>query len=172
MLKNRTKEEILLIVLFVISFLALLDGAYLTYLHYDPDASTVCNFGEGLNCDTVNRSPYSTIDNIFYFLAIDLGLSVPIVTISIPIALMSIAIFLLIKIGIFHVWHKKSIGWFTHNHIMKTIQWTLAISMLYGVWLIYIQKFILNTFCVFCLVLDFLILCALIVAWSIDHKKL
>ncbi|HME87140.1 MAG TPA: vitamin K epoxide reductase family protein [Candidatus Nanoarchaeia archaeon] len=172
MLQNRTKEELLLIVLFVLSFFAFVDGAYLTYLHYNPAASEFCNFGQSLNCDAVNKSPYSTLDNIFYFLAVDLGISVPIITISIPIAIMSLAVFLLIKIGIIHVWHKKSIGWFTHRHIMRTIQWTLFVSLLYGVWLIYIQKFILHTFCVFCLVLDFLILLSLITAWSIDHKKL
>ena len=172
MLQNRTKEEILLIVLFALSFLALVDGIYLTYQHYGTSTSSLCKFGESFDCNIVSKSAYSTVDNIFYFLAVDLGWPVPIITISVPIAIIAIVAFLLIKIGIFHVWHKRSIGRFTHKHIMSAIRILLIFSLLYGVWLIYIQKFILQTFCFYCLVLDVLIFLALTVSLWIDVERI
>ena len=37
---------------------------YLTYLHFTPEASTICQLGEAFDCDKVNKSVYSTFFGI------------------------------------------------------------------------------------------------------------
>src|SRR3989344_6216688 len=46
------------------SILAIIIFSYLLYLHYKPSESKFCNFGEGFNCDIVNKSIYSEIAGI------------------------------------------------------------------------------------------------------------
>ena len=162
---TRRKKEFWLIVLFVLSFLALVDGAYLTYQHYSSTPGILCQFGENFDCDIVSKSAYSTLDNIFYFLAVDLGISIPIVTISVPIAIMVIVVFLLVKIGILHIWHERDIWKFNTDHMLWAIRGILIFSLIYGMWLIYVQKYILMSYCLYCLVLDVLIALSLIVSF-------
>ncbi len=164
------KQKILLIILFSLSFLALVDSSVITYLHYSPSSSSLCNFGANFDCGVVSHSVYANIDNVFYFLAVDLGLSFPIITIAIPVAVMGILVFLLIKTGILHIWHGKSIGKFSPSHMLWVIRGILIFATVYGLWLIYIQKYVLRTYCVYCLVLDLLIWLSLITSFMIKDK--
>lgn len=159
------KKKTLLILLFVFSFLAIVDGALLTYQHYSTSSSVLCVFGDSFNCNTVSQSAYSTVDNIFYFLAVDMGFSVPIITISIPIAVIAIVLFLMIKLHILHLWHGKKVGRFHPNHSIWAMRILLSISMVYGIWLVYVQKYILQTYCLYCLILDILILLSLVISF-------
>ncbi len=160
-------KKTLLVILFVLSFLAIVDSSLITYEHYSKAPLSFCKFGKNFDCGIAAQSPYATVDNIFYFLAVDLGLSVPIVTIGIPVAIMAIVVFLLIKIGALHIWHEKDIGRFNTNHMIWSIRGLLIFSLLYGISLIYVQAFILRTYCLYCLLLDALILASLIISFRI-----
>jgi uncharacterized membrane protein len=161
------KQKTLLTILFVVSFLAIVDGAIITYEHYSEASTTLCDFGPRFNCNVASQSVYSTIDNIFYFLAVDLGFSIPIITLAIPVAVVAMVTFLLIKIGALHIWHDKDIGRFNSKHILWSIRYVLGFSLIYGAWLIYVQAFILKSYCLYCLILDLLILLSLIVSFMI-----
>lgn len=164
------KQKTLLVILLVLSFLAVIDGGLLTYEHYSTSGSSLCNFGKNLDCGIVGKSPYATVDNIFYFLAVDMGLSVPIITISIPIAVIAIIVFILIKIGVLHIWHDRSFGRFNPKHMLWAIRTLLIFSMIYGLWLVYVQEYILRTYCLYCLGLDAIILLSLIVSFLIKSS--
>ena len=66
--------KILLIVLAIVGVVVM---GYLVSLHYSEEEGSFCNLGEGLSCDIVNKSIYSTIFGIpmsvlglFYFLGV------------------------------------------------------------------------------------------------------
>jgi len=60
-MKNRNTIVRILLIVFSISGIIIM--AYLTYLHYAPTSpdGSVCDIGEGLSCDMVNKSAYSEI---------------------------------------------------------------------------------------------------------------
>ncbi|MAG12934.1 hypothetical protein CL630_03955 [bacterium] len=63
-MKNR--NTIVRILLIALSIAGIIIMAYLTYLHYvpTPPDGSVCDIGEGLSCDVVNKSAYSEIFGI------------------------------------------------------------------------------------------------------------
>ncbi len=170
-LSRRTKNEIILIILFTLSFFAFVDGIVLTYKHYVSTPDGFCDIFSKKGCDIVDQSPYSTVDNIFYFLSVNMKIAVPVITISIPIAIMAIVVFLLIKIGILHIWHGKSLGRFNPEHMLLFIRVILSFSLLYGLWLFYIQGNILHSYCIYCIILDALIFLSLITSFFVKVER-
>ena len=70
----RLKEPAILLRKCII-ILGMLISLFLVYEHFSSTASEFCDFGEGLDCGIVNKSPYSTLDGITYFLVFDLGIN-------------------------------------------------------------------------------------------------
>src|SRR5690242_13652682 len=50
--------------LMAIALLGILLAAYAIPLHYPPSSSSICNISETVNCDKVNKSPWSEIFGI------------------------------------------------------------------------------------------------------------
>src|SRR3989344_3467526 len=74
------RQNIKKIVLVVLSLLGVLIMGYLLSLHFSEEGGSFCNLGEGLSCDIVNKSIYSTIMGIpmsllglLYFIAVFVG---------------------------------------------------------------------------------------------------
>jgi uncharacterized membrane protein len=162
----------------MIVVLGMLISLYLLYQHFSPSSSVFCNFGEGLDCGIVNKSPYSTLDGITYFLVFDLGLNVKLLDFrnyGFLIELLQTNAFLgflilLTKLFLLRAHKKQKHFSFIKQH--RVLSWLKVLSLLsivYGIFLIYIQHSILKTYCVFCLVLDLVLIIIFIYVWRQKH---
>tara|TARA_Y100000034_G_scaffold114894_1_gene151458 strand:- start:25 stop:486 length:462 start_codon:yes stop_codon:yes gene_type:complete len=152
------KKSLLLIIL---SVLAILNSSYLLFLHYTPHDVAFCDPTEAFNCETVNKSIYSTIDgNINHILGTNINL-------PIPNALISIIVFLGIFLLALQIYYNKYI--ISKKYVILKLKSVLILSFLFALYLVYIEAFVLFSWCLFCIILDVIIILALILALSIKN---
>lgn len=94
------------------------------YHHFGTSKTSFCNFGESFNCDVVNRSTYSTV-------------------LGVPVALIGVLGYLLI-LALATVYRGKG-----EAPVMLVIASTGGLS--FALYLTYIEKFVLQAWCVLCL---------------------
>ncbi len=136
----------------VFSFVGLLLSAFLTYQYYALEPSTLCMVGDYFVC-SLSASSYSTVDGIFYFLSVDLGLSLPVISFPIPNSLLFFLGFLFLLFTALHPQrHPSALRW------NKRLLFVLAG---YSVFLTYVETYFLYTLCLFCLLGTFLIFASL-----------
>lgn len=127
------KTRLHYIILTILNAIAIPATAFLVYLHYQPEASTVCNLGAALNCDIVNKSIYAEIFGI-------------------PVAILGLITYLILlffSIRGFFRNQKKLIPYLT--------LFTLG-GVVFSLYLTYIEAFVLKTYCVFCVTQQIIIL--------------
>jgi len=159
----------------IILIVGLAVSAFLAYEHFSPSASEFCSFGEGLDCGIVNKSPYANLDGIFYLLAIDYEIYWAFFNVSDIHPILDFLtmnafwgfLTLLFVILLNTKYKNRDFLFFTKERNVYWIRGILAFGMLYGLYLIYIQHYILQTWCIFCLALDAVLLSANITAWRI-----
>lgn len=95
---------------------------YLAYLHYAPAHSSVCNFGQALSCDVVNRSQFADI-------------------LGIPVSLLGIGFFL----GVIGLTYAR-----LKIHSYHLISLASIFTLIFSGYLSYIEYVYLGTVCVFC----------------------
>lgn len=122
----------------VLSFIAMLVTVYLTYMHFKPDASSVCDFNDKFNCDIVNKSPWSVIDLGF---------------IEIPVAILGFGTYLILFLGATGLVYKWE-TWQALNSkkLIDLMIFLSAVGVVFSLYLTYIEAFVLYTFCIFCLI--------------------
>ena len=69
---NPKIKKILTVLLFL-SIIGIGLSAYLTYIHYQPEASEICTISERFNCDIVNKSKWSYVDLGFMKMPVSIG---------------------------------------------------------------------------------------------------
>jgi len=94
------------------------------YHHFGASKTSFCNFGESFNCDIVNRSTYSTV-------------------LGVPVALIGILGYLLI-LALATVYRGKA-----ETPVMLLIASAGGLGV--ALYLTYVEKFILQAWCVLCL---------------------
>ncbi|MSS74526.1 vitamin K epoxide reductase family protein [Candidatus Pacearchaeota archaeon] len=172
MMKNKLSIglNILLIVGMLVSLL-------LTYWHFTPSVSKFCTFGTALDCDIVNKSPYANLDGISYLLTIDFNFPLPLIDISeinflfdllTSNAFIGFLTFLLIFL-LRTKFRNKTLGGITPEKNLKWTRRLLLLGLIYGAYLLFIQSYILQTYCLFCLILDTILLTSFII--SMNLKK-
>jgi len=142
----------------IIAIIAILVSGYLVYEHYRTTPSEFCVIGEGFNCDIVNKSPYAEIGGIFYFLNFDLGLNVPLPNLPLPISGVSILIFLSFVLMTYTIQKKQKFFNINPKNQIKLLKWLIVLSIVFALYLVYIEAFVLLNWCIYCLTLDVLIL--------------
>ena len=138
----------------IIAILVMIISGLLVNAHYKEESSEFCIFGDNFDCDIVNKSPYSKVDGIFHFINTDLGIPFPDLYIPIPVSIISILVFSTIF----------ALSFKPKPKILKTL---MILSILYATYLIYIEAFILLTYCIYCIILDILIIAETILIWRI-----
>ena len=94
------------------------------YHHFGTSKTSFCTFGQSFNCDIVNRSSYSTVFGV-------------------PVALIGILGYLLI-LALATVYREKA-----ETPVMLLI--ASAVGLGFALYLTYIEKFVLQAWCILCL---------------------
>ena len=151
-------------VLFVIGLI--LSGV-LIYEKFVEVGSSFCTFGGGLDCGVVNKSPYSKIDGFFYLLAVDFGLSIPVSFFpDIPLfsnAMISLIFFIVLIFLQYKYQTGQAIGEISREKLNKLIDGLLIVGVCYGFYLFLVMHFILFTYCIFCILLDVVLISCLVI---------
>jgi vitamin-K-epoxide reductase (warfarin-sensitive) len=92
--------------------------------HYSPSKSSYCSFGDNFNCDIVNRSIYSQVSGV-------------------PVALIGLAGYAVLAV----------LSWLTRrgNDQRGFLVAGAVIGLGFSLYLTYIEKYVLATWCVLCL---------------------
>lgn len=149
-MKSKEGTNKLAVALAGLAVIAIIDAAYLLFLHYSSSSSAFCDISPSLSCGIVNKSAYSEIFGI-------------------PLALLGILTFLAIfalsiSIARGRVPSRSAKG------RARAILLILALSAIFSLYLIYVQAVLLLSFCTLCLFLDALIFASLIIAIILNKK--
>ena len=102
------------------------------YHHYSTSPTSYCDFGETFNCDIVNRSTYSTISGV-------------------PVALIGVMGYVgLLILSTFYRDNRET---------PKMLMVASLVGFIFALYLTYIEKFVLATWCILCLSSLALIFC-------------
>ena len=142
---------------------------FLVYEHFSASASKFCSFGSTLDCGILNKSPYANLDGIFYLLTIDLNINFPLINISdinwffdFLTTNAFLSFLTLLFVYILNKNQNKKIFWIKEKDNKKWIVGILIFATIYGAgYLFAIQKFILITYCLVCILLDLVIIFSL-----------
>ncbi|MBT6068998.1 vitamin K epoxide reductase family protein [Candidatus Peregrinibacteria bacterium] len=126
-----------------LSFLGLIGvglAGYLTYLHFVPEASSICEFSESFSCDKVNKSTYSELFGI-------------------PVAVMGLLYYLamFVFMALFS-FKKKIFEKLDLKDIFRGILLITLIGIAFTLYLTYQEIFTLHAYCLFCVVQQIVIL--------------
>ena len=155
----------------IFSILAILVSIYLAYQHFAPEGSKWCNIGASFSCDIVNKSEFSTLDGVFnLFLKIlfdrDFYWYFPL-----PTSIVSILMFLFILVGSIKLVHGRNYFGMSEKTVIKVIQYLMLFSIIFASFLVYIEAEVLQSWCIFCLILDVLILIITYLVFAIEVKE-
>lgn len=157
---------------YTLIILGILAAGFLLYEHYTPSPSKFCNFGSNFDCGIVNKSPYSTIDGFFYLLAVDFKLPVPIYNIPIPVAGMGSLTLIILGILGYGVFNNKSIFGLSPEKALRSAKILLVLALLFSLYLFLIEIFLLKTYCIFCIILDIILICLTIIVFTLKGESL
>ena len=132
--------------------IAILDTVYLTYIHFKPTASTLCKINDYLDCDIVNKSIYAELFDI-------------------PVSILGMFTYILLFV----------LGWMVLKNIRLTRFWkalrphnllwfmfaVTAFGVLFSGYLTYIELFVLEAVCIFCMLQQLIIIINLFLLLSV-----
>lgn len=153
----RAKVNKLLIAIAILAFIAMGVTAYLTYMHFKPEASEFCNFGDQWNCDIVNKSQWSYIDLGF---------------VEIPVSILGFltyTVFFVFSILLL----KKAVNWrklhpkLNEKLILDLLRYLSVVGFVFSLYLTYVEAFLLQTFCLFCVIQQVIILIIMVLFFMI-----
>lgn len=155
---NVGSRKLLQVIVFF-SVIAMGVAAYLTYLHFAPEAAEFCNFSDKFNCEIVNKSIWSYIDLGF---------------IEVPVSLLGFKYYvvnLLVVLALLAGWNFQKIHKsLTVANVMKILTVMSVVGFLFSLYLTYIEAFVLFTYCVFCLASQALVLLIMILNFAVLKK--
>lgn len=165
------KKKTALKVMALFSFIAVLISLFLLYQHFSTEVSKFCNFGESFSCDIVNRGEYSTVDGVA-----NLALSIVFqqnfyLNFPLPNALISLLVFFFFLLAAGSMYRKKSLFGMREKTVIKVLKTIMILSIIYAAFLIYIEAAVLQTWCVFCLTLDAVMLVIAYALFTMEGKS-
>ncbi len=164
----------------VVCVLAMLVSLFLLYEHFSESAEKFCTFGESFDCGIVNKSPYASVDGFLYFLLFDVGINVPLLNLSqygfivdflTTNAFLGLLTFLYLLLSVSAIAKGRRFLGMSVKRQRAVAKFILWLSLLYAIYLVYIEFFILKTICLFCVVLDILIVIGLILLYKLPEGK-
>ena len=163
------KKAIVLKFLLVVGMIISL---YLLYDHFTLDNGGTCSFGGSSGCDSVNRSVYANFEGLFYLLNVVFGLGmIPLIQIANKnlfldfITAQAFLGFLGLLIVFLMVSYKDERFLFIKKgKVVSWIRWLLGFGVLYGVYMFLIQAFLIKDYCLFCILLDLVMISCFLIS--------
>lgn len=118
------RNQILLLLIAILSLAGVMVSAISVERHFATSASGFCDFNQKFNCDTVNRSEYSTI-------------------VGIPVAAIGVAGYALLFVF--------SVFWKTRVETPARLFAASVAGLVFALYLTYIEAYKLETWCILCL---------------------
>ena len=150
----RNKKKRIINYMLIICILSIITSLYLLYLHYSTKES-FCDINQGLSCDIVNRSIYSEFPPGS----------------GIPVSLMGIITFLIVVTALNLIKDNKSfrIGKIKVNKkiLANFIFYLMIASLLFALYLVYAELFLILSICILCVVLDIFIIILLVLSYKL-----
>lgn len=131
-----------------LAFSGMLVTAYLTYQHYADPGGAFCNVNQYVSCDIVNQSVYAEIFGI-------------------PVAILGFLAYttiLVMAIGAWKGWHPQP--------IIRFGTFFTGLGLLFSLYLTYIEFFVLQALCIFCLTQQIIILIIFMIFFTLWLKLL
>lgn len=132
--------------------LAILITTYLTYLHFKPSASTICKINEYFDCDIVNKSTYSELFGV-------------------PVAILGLLTYLLLFALSWAIYKGKRLTTWSKHLTVHNLLWFMFVfvdvGILFSGYLTYIELFVLQAVCIFCLAQQIIIILEMFVLLGI-----
>ena len=138
----------------LISVFAIIIASYLLFLHYS-NTESFCDFSKGLSCDIVNKSIYSEFPPGS----------------GIPVSLMGIIIFIIVIIALNRIKENKTITLLNNKINPKTLSnfifYLMIVSLLFAIYLVFTELFLILSICILCVVLDILIIIMMVLSYKL-----
>ena len=163
--------------LYTLFFVGMLASLFLIYEHFSP-TSKFCTFPQSFDCDMVNKSPYAHVDGLSFLLTEVWELPLPLVNISSQHWLLDLVtsnaflgfLTLLFLYGLYRTYFShKNFLWIRYERSLVWMKGIILFSVLYGLYLFWIQHSILKAYCVVCLILDAVLLSLFVVIWKLKQ---
>lgn len=122
---------------------------YLIYMHFKPEASDFCIIGEAFNCDIVNKSIYAEMFGI-------------------PVAILGALTY--VALLIFSIRGKYK----DQTKLIPYATAFVAVGFLFSLRLTYIEAFVIQTWCLLCVISQIIIFLELLIfthLWKITRKS-
>lgn len=124
----------------LLSFFGALVSLYLTYLHFSPEASGICQLGPAFDCDKVNKSMYSELFGI-------------------PVAILGAGYY--IGMFVFSLLFSYKTKLFAKVDLKDLFRGLLLITLIgiaFTLYLTYQEAFTIKSYCIFCVIQQIIIL--------------
>lgn len=135
------------IALCLLSLLGMGVSIYLIYQHYKPAGGSFCNVSDFVSCDVVNKSKYAEI-------------------LGIPVSILGLAAYsfiFILSLGILRRWIQE------RGETLLLIFTSLSVA--FSLYLTFVEFFILQAVCLFCITSQILIIIIFILSLLLWHTK-
>lgn len=118
-------------IILVLSIIGIILSSYLTYVHYSGTDLDYCHFNESFDCDLVNKSSYAEF-------------------LGIPVALGGLIMYLILLYYVLGEEYNLKL------HKIKDFKFYIklisTLGVLFTLYLMYIEAFVLESWCIFCII--------------------
>lgn len=140
----------------VLAVLGILLSLFLTFQYYQEDKTSWCVLGTYVDC-TLLESPYATLDGVFHFLAVDMGLPVPLYSLPLPNSVLFFLFFLFVFIIALNIHAGRDTYGMLPRKAAFVAKCLLYAAAVYTIYLTYVETYLLYSFCVLCAALTVLV---------------
>jgi uncharacterized membrane protein len=114
-----------------VALIGILLAAYAIPLHYKTSADSLCNVSETLNCDKVNKSPWSELFGI-------------------PVSILGLLSYLAVFVGVLMRKAIQRITAFTEKDFWQYMLYFVSVMFLFQAYLTYAEIFWIHAYCIVC----------------------
>ena len=129
----------------VVALAGVVVSSFSLHHHFGTSTTSFCDFGQSFNCDIVNRSAYSTV-------------------LGIPVALIGVFGYLMV-LALATVYRSKA-----ETPVLLAL--ASSAGLLFSLYLTYVEKFLLATWCILCLTSLALIFSATLLSFVAASKSM
>jgi uncharacterized membrane protein len=131
----------------MIALIGILLAAYSIPLHYKTGAGSICDVSETINCDKVNKSPWSELFGI-------------------PVAILGLLSYLAVFVAVLMRKQIERLTAFTADDFWQYMLYFFAIMFFFQIYLTFAEIFWIHAYCIVCIASQVCTLFLVILGWQ------